>query len=73
MQEFFNKYRKIIIPSSGVVLFLITGAIAMFVTNSSPKIREEPQPQTKQAAQAQAEKIPENPKPDIEPQQQKRP
>ncbi|MBQ9594757.1 MAG: helix-hairpin-helix domain-containing protein [Synergistaceae bacterium] len=77
MQEFFNKYRKIIIPSSGVVLFLITGAIAMFMTSSSPKVREEPLPQTlpqtKQAAQAQTEEIPESPKPDIEPQQQKRP
>ncbi len=83
MQEFFNKYRKIIIPSSGVVLFLITGAIAMFMTSSNPgpKVREETLTQTKtqtqtqsqQVTQAQSEEVPESPPQTLEPQRQKRP
>lgn len=77
MREIFDKYRKIIIPSVGVVLFLITGAIAMFMTSSSqsPKVRNEIRTQNQSQPQqaAQAEEVPESPQPVIEPPKQKRP
>ena len=61
MREIFNQYKKIIIPCLGVVLFMLTGVLAMLVTSSKPQ--DNTQPQTQSQRPAQAQEVPSGPQP----------
>ena len=49
----FNHYKKIIIPCLGVVFFMLTGVLAMFVTSSGPQAKTQTQSQPQQVSQVQ--------------------
>ena len=66
MLKIFDQYRKIIIPSLGVALFMIAGAITMFMTSS-------PKPVVPQVQQVQAVPVNSQPSSSSQPEQEPQP